>query len=75
MEIDSAPTERAKLIIAEHALNVAVRAFSDFDNSASAWRNILNAESECREALSILGSGQPAPMVERGSSCFFGQTV
>ena len=75
MESDLTSSASAKLIVAEHALSVAVSAFSDFDNSATAWRKILNAESECREALSVLAAGHPAPMVERGSSCFFGQTV
>lgn len=68
-------TDAEKLDAAEGALAIAVQAFSDFDNTAQAWRRVLDAESECRHALSLLASGRSAPPQLRGSSCFFGQAV
>ena len=44
-----------KLNAAEAALMAAIKAFSDFDNTATAWRRVLDAESECRKALEIIG--------------------
>lgn len=68
-------TDAEKLHVAEGALAIAVKAFSDFDNTAQAWRRILDAESKCRHALAFLAAGRSVPPQLRGSSCFFGQAV
>lgn len=49
------PSVAVKLNTAEVALKAAIRAFSDFDNSTAAWKRLIDAESECRKALDLIG--------------------